>query len=598
MRVGVDTGGTFTDVVTAEGELVKVPSMPADPSSAVAAGIASFVPSFLAHGTTVATNALLERQGARVALVTNLGTEDVIEIARQNRPSLYDQWADRPAPLVPRERRFGMAGRLGADGAELEPLGPRPPLPRDVDVVAVCFLHADLDATHERAAADLLAADGFDVVCSHEVSPEFREYERTVTTVVNAYVQPVTRAYLERLGTLAPTVRVMTSAGGLIDLRDGALRPAGLLLSGPAAGVRAAAGVAAANGFDNAVSFDMGGTSTDVCLIEGGMPDPASALVVGGYPVRLPALGIHTIGAGGGSIVSIDRGGALAVGPRSAGAVPGPACYGHGGTAATVTDADVTLGRIEPGTVFPGIGRLDVDAARHALATAGVRAADVVTAVDAVMAEALRTVSVARGVDPAGLVLIAFGGAGPLHACALAEALGMRAVLVPAGAGVFSAVGLLAAPEQRDVVRSWPTPVDHRGLTEARTALAALAAAELLRHRIGTDSVPQVTTGVDCRYAGQSHELTVDSVDAFHAVHARRNGYARPDHPVEVIALRARATIASPNTVTDLPVPTAHRIRRVDGPAVVAEPDCTTWIPAGWQAEPAAAGALLLRRRR
>jgi N-methylhydantoinase A/oxoprolinase/acetone carboxylase beta subunit len=385
----------------------------------------------------------------------------------------------------------------------------------------------------------------------------------------------------------------MTSAGGLVDVALGSQRPASLLLSGPAAGVRAAAAVAAANGFSGAISFDMGGTSTDVCLIDGGLPEPSPSLVVGGYPVRLPALAIHTIGAGGGSIAALDGGGALAVGPRSAGAEPGPACYGRGGTEATVTDADLVLGRIEAGVAFPGIGVLDGGAARAALDRAGVRAADAVVAVDAAMAEALRVVSVARGVDPAGLALVAFGGAGPLHACALAEALGMPAVIVPARAGVFSAVGLLAAPEQVDLVRSWPTPLDHAGLDTARAELAANAAAELLRHRIGTDSAPQVTTGVDGRYAGQSHELTVDSVADFHALHARRNGYARPDDPVEVIALRARAASPSPVAVTDLPAPDR---RPVTGPAVIAEADCTTWVPDGWRAEPGAAGAYVLRR--
>ncbi|HEY1278209.1 MAG TPA: hydantoinase/oxoprolinase family protein, partial [Acidimicrobiales bacterium] len=267
MRVGVDTGGTFTDVVTADGALAKVPSDRADPSTAVAAAVAPFDVTMLAHGTTVATNALLERRGAAVALITNAGLEDVIEIGRQNRPSLYDQWADRPEPLVARAWRVGVAGRLAADGFELEPLGPVPAVPDGVQAVAVCLLHADLDATHERAVAGVLREGGLDVTCSHEVSPEFREYERTVTTVVNAYLRPVCRAYLQRLQPLAAQVRVMTSAGGLVDLDVGAERPAALLLSGPAAGVRAAAAVAAVNGFTGALSFDMGGTSTDVCLI-------------------------------------------------------------------------------------------------------------------------------------------------------------------------------------------------------------------------------------------------------------------------------------------------------------------------------------------
>jgi N-methylhydantoinase A/oxoprolinase/acetone carboxylase beta subunit len=419
-----------------------------------------------------------------------------------------------------------------------------------------------------------------------------REYERTVTTVVNAYLRPACRGYLQALRDLAPAVAVMTSAGGLVDLASAAETPARLLLSGPAGGVRAAAAIALANGFSGAVSFDMGGTSTDVCLIEGGVPEPSPSLVVGGYPVRLPALAIHTVGAGGGSIARIDAGGALHVGPRSAGAVPGPACYGRGGELPTVTDADLVLGRIPSTAALPGIGRLDGSAAEQALARAGVEAADVVTVVDAAMVQAIRVVSVESGVDPAGLALVAFGGAGPLHACALADALGMPAVVVPARAGVFSAVGLLAAPEQRDLVRSWPTPLDHTGLPAARAALAEEAGAPF------DDSKPgsvERATWLDCRYQGQSHELTVPEVDAFNAEHRKRNGYARRDDPVEVVAIRARAQVASPVDPTALPrTPRAT----VVGPVVVAEPDCTIWVPAGWRGEVGAAGAYVLRRVR
>jgi N-methylhydantoinase A/oxoprolinase/acetone carboxylase beta subunit len=606
LRVGVDTGGTFTDVVTASGDIVKVPSRPAEPAVAVAEGVTAAAGgpggvSLLAHGTTVATNALLERRGAAVVLVTNEGLEDVIEIARQDRPSLYDQWADRPEPLVARAGRLGVRGRLDASGRELEPVdveGLDAAVAAAVaalggaEAVAVCLLHSDLDPAHERAVATRLRGAGWDVTCSHEVSPEFREYERTVTTVVNAYLRPRCRDYLRGLAHLAGDVVVMTSAGGLLGLDVAAELPAALLLSGPAAGVRAAAAVTAANGFAGAISFDMGGTSTDVCLIDGGLPDPAPSLVVGGFPVRLPALGIHTIGAGGGSIAWLDRGGALRVGPRSQGAVPGPACYGLGGEEPTVTDADLVLGRISADAAFAGLGRLDVAAARAALDRAGLRGGDVVTVVDANMAQALRTVSVERGVDPSGLALVAFGGAGPLHACALADALGLAAVIVPARAGVFSAVGLLAAPLQRDLVRSWPAPVDHAGIDQARTSLAEEAAA-LLGHRFGTDSVAQATW-LDCRYQGQGHELTVDDVDAFHDEHHRRHGYARPGSVVEVVAVRARATIDSPIDPAALP-PTERRPLR--GPAVVTEPDCTIWVPGGWSAELGAAGAYVLQRR-
>ncbi|MGH9037967.1 MAG: hydantoinase/oxoprolinase family protein, partial [Acidimicrobiia bacterium] len=358
MRVGADTGGTFTDLVAGDGRVVKVLSTPDDPGRALREGLGelagSATPDLLAHGTTVATNTVLQRRGATVALVTNSGFADVIEIARQDRPSLYDAFADRPEPLVPRDLRLEVDGRLDATGAEIEPLGAVPEIPAGVEAVAVCLLHADLNAGHEQALAQTLSGRGLDVSLSSAVSPEFREYERTVTTVVNAYLRPACRAYLEGLEGLAAEVLVMTSGGGLMPVTEAALLPATLLLSGPAGGVRAGAVTAAACGFPDAVTFDMGGTSTDVCLVQGGVPEPAPGRVVGGFPVRLPALDIHTIGAGGGSIARLDPGGALRAGPESAGAVPGPACYGQGGTDPTVTDADLVLGRIPADAAFPG----------------------------------------------------------------------------------------------------------------------------------------------------------------------------------------------------------------------------------------------------
>jgi N-methylhydantoinase A/oxoprolinase/acetone carboxylase beta subunit len=334
----------------------------------------------------------------------------------------------------------------------------------------------------------------------------------------------------------------------------------------------------------------MGGTSTDVCLIEGTAPDPSPSLAVAGYPVRLPAVGIHTIGAGGGSLATIDAGGALSVGPRSAGAVPGPACYGLGGSGATVTDADLVLGRIPSDAAFAGLGCPHLGPARAALDRAGVQAEDVITVVDAAMAGALRAVSVERGVDPSRLALVAFGGAGPLHACALADTLGMSAVIVPARAGAFSAVGLLAAPEQRDLVCSWPTPDDHQGLAEAAAELAAKAARLLAG---SATAAPTTTVMLDCRYRGQGHELTVASVADFHAEHRRRNGYARTDDPVEVVAIRARAVAPSPVALGSLP---ATSRKPVAGPVVLAEPDCTIWVPSSWRADVGEAGAYVLRR--
>jgi 5-oxoprolinase (ATP-hydrolysing) len=594
MRVGVDTGGTFTDVVADDGRIAKVPSTPHDPGEAVRTGAAAVSPAsggrpaVLAHGTTVATNALLERKGARVALVTTAGFADVIEIARQDRPSLYDPWADRPEPLVRRELRLEVGGRLGPDGRDLEPLDVAtiPAVPDGVDAVAVCLLHSDLDPAQERAVATELEIRGHDVSASVDVSPLFREYERTVTTVANAYLRPVCRSYLAGLADAADDVLVMTSAGGLVPVGRGAEVPVSLLLSGPAGGVLAAAAAADASGWPDAVTFDMGGTSTDVCLVQGGVPEPAGERTVGGFPIRQPSLDVHTIGAGGGSIARIDPGGALAVGPESAGAVPGPASYGLGGTRPTVTDANLVAGRLPAGAELPGIGPLDRAAASAALDGAGVAADDVLTVVDAAMEEAVRAVSVARGVDPAGLALVAFGGAGPLHACAIADALGMPAVVVPARAGVLSAVGCLAAPRQHDVVRSWPGGADLAGLDDALAALAAEA----------ESAVPgaEVTTALDCRYEGQSHELRVAAIDDFAAEHERRNGYARPGTPVEVVALRATARLASPVGVADLPV--TERAAAV-GPAVIAEPDCTIWVADGWRADPhPTSGALVLTR--
>jgi N-methylhydantoinase A/oxoprolinase/acetone carboxylase beta subunit len=588
MRVGADTGGTFTDLVTDDGRVVKVPSDRAAPDRALAAGLEELGPlDVLAHGTTVATNALLERRGGRVALVATRGFADEIEIARQHRPSLYDPFADRPVPLVSRADRLEVGGRLDGSGREIEPVDPDavPAVDAGVDAVAVCLLHADLDPAHEQAVGEALRARGLAVSCSHEVSPEFREYERMVTTVVDAMLQPICRAYLEAVGTLAPAVLVMTSAGGLVPLDAAARRPASLLLSGPAGGVRAAAELATALGYPDAVAFDMGGTSTDVCLVRGGVPEAAAGRSVAGYPIRLPALDIHTIGAGGGSVAQVDSGGALAVGPRSAGAAPGPAAYGHGGLEPTVTDADLVLGRIPPDAVFPGLGPLDVGAARAAFARAEVDPAGVVAVVDASMEQAVRRVTVERGVDPREVALVAFGGAGPLHACAVADALRMPVVIVPPRAGVFSAVGLLGAPRQQEVVRSWPTPGAHDGLADALDALAAEAAA----------AVPgsAVHTFVDCRYAGQSHELTVAEPGAFAAEHERRNGYALRDRTVEIVALRARAVGPIPGTLDALPAPARTR---VIGPAVAAEADCTVWVPEGWVAEPGPIGAWILER--
>jgi N-methylhydantoinase A/oxoprolinase/acetone carboxylase beta subunit len=587
-RVGVDTGGTFTDVVNAAGEVVKLPSRPADPAGVVAEGLQrAGGAATLAHGTTVATNALLERRGGRVALITTQGQRDVIEIARQARPSLYDVWADRPPPLVARPLRFEIHGRLDSTGREVVPLGPLPDLPPDLDAVAVCLLHSDLNANHEVKVESLLAGSAVTAVLSSVVSPEYREYERMATTVTDAYLRRPCAGYLADLARLAPEVLVLTSAAGLVPLQEAADRPVSLLLSGPAGGVLAASGAARAAGYDDCVTLDMGGTSTDVCLIRAGRPEPAAERVVAGLPVRAPSLDVLTIGAGGGSIARVDPGGALLVGPESAGADPGPCCYGRGGDQPTVTDADLVAGRI-PADGLPGLSRLDLAAAQGALATLGVSAEDVIAVVDEAMTQAVRAVSVARGVDPAGLALVAFGGAGPLHACALADSLRMPAVVVPSRAGVLSAVGILGAPRQVDLVRSWPDPLDHRGAEAAVAALAAEAEA-----RCG-GRADRLSVAFDCRYAGQSHEITVESTAVFALDHARRRGYALAGSPVEVMALRASAQVDSPVDTATLPTPA--RRGPIRGPAVIAEADCTIWVAAGWTAYVHPGGSWVLER--
>lgn len=597
VQLGADSGGTFTDLVGADGRILKIPSTPADPGAAVRDGIARAgrEVDVLAHGTTVATNALLERRGAVVTLVTNEGLTDLVEVARQARPSLYDPWVDRPRPLVARDHRIAVGGRLDASGRELEPVDTDlPSLPEDTEAVAVCLLHADLEPAHERAVAEQLRSRGHDVSVSHEIAPEFREYERTVTTVVNAYLRPVCTPYLTGLGAAAPAVRVMSSGGGLLDAATAAELPAALLLSGPAGGVRAAAEVATACGWPDAIGVDMGGTSTDVGLVLGGAPAPAAVREVAGFPIRLPSLDVHTIGAGGGSIAELDAGGALQVGPASAGADPGPVCYGLGGTRPTVTDANLCLGRIPAGTSFPGLGRLDEEAAARSFARHGIDPAGVIDVVNANMEAALRTVSVERGIDPAGLAVLAFGGAGPLHACELADAIGSPAVIVPGAAGVLSAVGLLISPMRRELVRSWNRSLD-TSLGAARAELAETARQQLAA-RAGVDpGAIEVESTLDVRYAGQSHELRVAEPEDFAAVHEQVNGYRLDGRALEVTALRC-AAVAPAGVRIDEVLDAVTPFEPVTGPKVVARDDCTVWVPAGWAGRPGPLGSLVLER--
>src|SRR5919109_1078796 len=454
--LGVDVGGTFTDAVLLDkGRLAtaKVPTEVDQAESVLAAARAVGTAGLerFTHGTTIATNALLERTGARTALVATEGFEHVLHLRRQARAHLYRLCEPHPEPLVPLERCFGVRERVGPDGVLVDlDLGSLPEI--DAEAVAVCLLFSFRDPRHERAVAAELRGrlPHAHVVASHEIAPEFREFERASTAAADAYLGPVVARYARALAARCqaeglPEPLVMRSSGGVATLEEVAAHPAVALVSGPAAGAVGAARICALAGFEDAVSFDMGGTSTDVCLVTGGAAGRAAEKTVAGLPIRLPTVDLHTVGAGGGSIAWVDAGGALRVGPRSAGAHPGPACYGRGGEEPTVTDANLVLGRL-PGRLAGGL-ELDREAAERALGP--LDPADVVDVVNAEMLRALRVVTVERGHDPRGLALVAFGGAGPLHACALAEELGMRTVLVPEAAGVLSALGLVTSGATR-----------------------------------------------------------------------------------------------------------------------------------------------------
>ena len=575
--LGIDVGGTFTDAVLLDGGRVstaKVPTAVRQEESvlAAAAAVGAAGVERFAHGTTIATNALLERRGARTAFVSNAGFEHLLHLRRQTRAHLYRLCAAHPAPLVPLERCHGVRGRLGPDG-ELEPLdlSTLPDL-GDAEAVAVCLLFSFRDASHEAAVADELRRrhPGLHVVASHELAPEFREYERASTTAADAYLAPVAARYLHALAEGAraaglPEPLVMLSSGGVASVAEAAAHPATSLVSGPAGGVVGAGLVARRAGFEQAIAFDMGGTSSDVCLLPGGRAARVAERVVGGFPIRLPSVDLHTVGAGGGSLVRRDAGGAIRVGPESAGAHPGPACYGAGG-GATVTDANLLLGRLP--AELPGGLVLDRDAAARALG--GIDPAAVVDVVNAEMLRALRVVSVERGHDPRDFALVAFGGAGPLHACALAEELGIEAVLVPEAAGVLSALGLVASDERRDRVVSYVRP-----LAEVRDLPAEGEA--------------------DLRYRGQSFELTVPLepglAAAFHRAHEERYGYADETREVELVAVRTAEITPGPRVSFE-----AARRHTVVGPQVLELSGATCWVPEGWHGETNGDGTLVLRR--
>ena len=579
--LGVDVGGTFTDAVLLEDGRIrtaKVPTAERQEQSVLAAtrAVGAVGPTAelarFAHGTTVATNALLERRGARTAFVGTEGFEHLLHLRRQTRAHLYRLCEPHPEPLVPLERSFGVRGRLGPDG-ELEPLdlGTLPEL-GDAEAVAVCLLFAFRDGSHERAVADELRRrhPGVHVVASHEIAPEFREYERASTTAADAYLAPVAGRYLRALAAAAgaaglPEPLVMLSSGGVASVEEAAAHPAAILVSGPAGGVVGAGLAARRAGFENAIAFDMGGTSTDVSLVPGGHAARVPERIVGGFPIRLPTVDIHTVGAGGGSLVRRDAGSAIRVGPESAGARPGPACYGRGG-GATVTDANLLLGRLP--AELPGGLVLDREAAAAALD--GIDPAAVVAVVNAEMLRALRVVSVEQGHDPRDFALVAFGGAGPLHACALAEELGIEAVLVPEAAGVLSALGLVASDERRDRVVSHVRPLAKAGELPAEGE-------------------------ADLRYRGQSFELTVplqpELAAAFHRAHEERYGYAEPAREIELVAVRTADVAPGPELsfqVTDC--------YKVEGACLLELPGSTCWVPAGWHGETNADGTLVLTR--
>jgi N-methylhydantoinase A len=676
-RLGVDTGGTFTDFVRLDENgrfhIHKQLSTPHDPAAAILSGIDHLVISPQAevvHGSTVATNALLERRGARTALITTAGFTDVLAIGRQNRPDLYALVPQKPPPLVPRPWRFGLHERITAQGAVLTPLDLaqlEPILAQlhadEIESVAVCLLFSFLHPEHEQAVAAYLrqARPDLHVSLSVDILPEYREYERTATTVINAYVAPLMARYLRRLrqGVAPRRLTIMQSNGGVISAQTAGAEAARTALSGPAGGVVGARFVAEQAGqgqFDQIITFDMGGTSTDVALCPGRLPTTAEGEIAG-LPLRLPMIDIHTVGAGGGSLAYVDAGGALHVGPQSAGADPGPACYGRTGNIPpqpTVTDANLLLGRLDAAHFLGGTMRLEETAARQALAplaqtmqvaTPELAAWGVIALANAHMERAIRRISVERGHDPRHFTLVAFGGAGPLHAADLARQLQIPRVLIPAVPGVLSALGMLVAAPTKDYSR---TVLQRVG--EADTAASPWLRGRFapLEERAYTEMAAEGHTPesvtlhyqLDMRYLGQSHELTVEIdrrekeeelVELFHAVHELRYGYRQDSAAVELVTVRLTAVapvtsvqysaiadrptdspapnLQPPTPITHKPVwfeqrpwPTPlfarERLRPgmvLPAPALVVQYDTTTVIPPGWETAVDPYGNLILQ---
>ncbi|HEX6209743.1 MAG TPA: hydantoinase/oxoprolinase family protein [Methylomirabilota bacterium] len=679
MQIGVDIGGTFTDIVALDRagrlSLTKVPSTPKDLLEGIAAAVTRVlalagarppdVERFI-HGTTVATNAILEQKGAVTAVLTTEGFEDVLEMGRMKRSRMYDLAMDAEVPvfLAPRRRRIGIPERLDARGRVLVPLDEAAVAQavaalrsQGVQAVAVCYLFSFVNPAHERRTREIIAAlaPEMSVSLSSDVDPTFREYERLCVTAFDAYLGPVVKRYLAGLtATLrelgVPGVPlIMRSRGGIVSAALAAQQPVTLFLSGPAGGVIGAAFAAERSGVRDFVSLDMGGTSNDVAVVRNGTPLLAAEGAIGPYPVRTPMVDVNTIGAGGGSVAWIDAAGGLRVGPRSAGAEPGPACYGRGGDEATVTDASVVLGYLNPARFAGGAMTLDVGAAQRALAEIGRRlgvdpvaaAAGIHRVVNARMADQIRLVTIKRGWDPRQFALVVLGGAGPVHGAALAAEMGMPEVLVPEAPGVLAAFGLLAAAIEHHHARTLQAPTEAADLDAVNRCLAELDGAG--RARMREEGVPaaevRVAYAADMRYVGQAYELEVpipvpvtrerlpEILAAFHAVHERVYGYGRPQQPAEFVTFRAVHTYPLPRpavtpaappegSVADARlgerpayfgefVPTAiyERARlprgaRLAGPAIVEQSDTTTVIPPGVIALVDDAGTLRLRRDR
>ena len=645
MLLGVDVGGTFTDAVLFDGRTIhtaKAPTSSGDESVGVLAAIGSVVETAGAssagverfvHGMTVGTNALLEERGAQTALVTTKGFEDVIEIGRQDRPELYRLCTPKASPLVAVGDRVGAGGRIGPDG-EITPL-PDGEAERvaaaiaalDAESVAVCLLFSYLDPAHEVRIANAVRErlPAVHVSVSHEVLPRFREYERTSTTVVDAYLSPLLGRYLSRLAAAAatsglPEPEIMRSSGGVAPWREAARQGAWSVLSGPAGGAVGAGLIAQLSGDGNSVGLDMGGTSCDVCVIEEGSAQVTESREIGGRVIQLPMVDVHTVGAGGGSIGWIDHGGALRVGPKSAGADPGPACYGRGGAEATVTDANLLLGRLAPDSSLAGEVDLDPEAAEAAIASLGAKlgldaletAAGILRLANAEMVRALRVVTVNRGIDPREFALLPFGGAGPMHAAELAAEMDMTRMICPRAGGVLSALGLLASARRRDIARTVMMKPD-----ELSDEAVAAAVRDLRATLADGMEAAKETISYELRYQGQSFELSIaagpapareELVREFAEAHRRRYGFELEEAPVELVAIRlaleGEVPEVRPGAAEGNLTEGSRQVRFGDewheasvargepaagsvfeGPAVLELPESTLVLPPGWSAE-------------